>query len=200
MIQAEDETICELPHFNWWAILHLLPDFIYLRTLVILVCFRSWDWVARRLLSFHALRMIEIKKKKCVHVQTTTKVRVPERIKNRKHLQRVTSQVVIVNLPLAGVHSGVAQRRRSPHDVGGSAYESNLTFPQKTSSRSRQHQLWWSWSCPLGSVPQGRWLWFQPACDWRSARAWSGSVCREKKRNSALADFCPDCKQILLSD
>lgn len=140
------------------------------------------------------------KKKKRVHVQTTTKVRVPERIKNRKHLQRVTSQIVIANLPLAGVHSGVAERWRSPRDGGSSSYELNLTFLQKISSRSQQHQLWWSWSCPLGSVPQGRWLWFQPACGWRSVRAWSGSVCREKKRKSALAYFCPDCKQILVSN
>lgn len=88
----------------------------------------------------------------------------------------------------------------SPRDGGSSSYELNLTFLQKISSRSQQHQLWWSWSCPLGSVPQGRWLWFQPACGWRSVRAWSGSVCREKKRKSALAYFCPDCKQILISN
>lgn len=68
-----------------------------------------------------------------------------------------------------------------------------LTFLQKISSRNRQHQLWWSWKCPPGSAPQGRWLWFQPACDWRSARAWSGSVYREKNRKATMSEINSFC-------
>lgn len=49
-----------------------------------------------------------------------------------------------------------------------------LTYHQTIFSRTRQHQLWWSWSCLLGTDRWERWLSAQPACGWRSETAWWG--------------------------
>lgn len=87
-----------------------------------------------------------------------------------------------LDLPERGV-SAQSCRRTSQDEV-------KLTFLQRISSRSQRHQLWWSWNCPPGTVLRGRWLWFQPACGWRSATASSGSSCREEVRKETKQLVC----------
>lgn len=72
----------------------------------------------------------------------------------------------------------VSLLQRKLKKKGGNNNDVILTFLQKTFSRSQLHQLWWSWTFPPGTVLWEIWLWFQPACDWRSETAWSGSSYR----------------------
>lgn len=122
---------------------------------ITLAHFRSSDWVAHRLLSFHAFRLI--RKKKSVHVRTTTKVWVPERIKNRKHLQRVTSQNVIAKLPLSSIPlcSGrevtfTSGRHHQFTWVG--PYFSPKNFLQKSAASALVILKLSPWKCPPGKM------------------------------------------------
>ncbi len=65
-----------------------------------------------------------------------------------------------------------------------------------TFSKTRQHQLWWSWSCRPETSRWGRWLWALLACDWRSETAWSGFVwARGRERRKETKQVRERCYQ-----